>query len=132
MAAQMLGKSPPMAALEAPAALAIRTLRVWAGLRMARRCPLDMAVGRLGSREAAATFQRLIAVVSAAWPDPVALAPPCCPLLSHDEATLAALLVAAAAADRPGFDREAQEMLGQDARDRLWAEMRAPNAAVGV
>lgn len=126
-----LARLPALAGLAPRTLLLVRTLRVWAGLRMARRCPLAMAEDRLGSLTAAAGLQRLIAVASAAWPDPIALAPPCCPVLSHDEATVAALFDRAAAGDRRGFERVCEELIDGDARHRIWTEMRAIVAALG-
>lgn len=125
MVLDLLGSPRTMAGLEGRAALVLRTVRIWAGLRMARHCPIEMAEHRLGSVSAAGALRILVETMSAAWPDPVALAPPCCPVLSHDEATIGALLQAAWAGDRRRFDREAEEMLDEDARARLWSAMRA-------
>ena len=130
MVSELLGNPTLLASLHPQTALVVRTIRIWAGLRMARRCPLEMAESRFGSLEAASALHRLVAEMSAAWPDPIAIAPPCCPVLSHDEATLAALLTAAASDHRLAFDREAEDMLDEDARGRLWTEMRAILAAV--
>jgi hypothetical protein len=63
----------------------------------------------------------LLASIGAAWPDPVAIAPPCCASLTHDEATLLGMVLAAHRHGRPVFDALLCEMLDTDARDRLFA-----------
>jgi hypothetical protein len=72
----------------------------------------------------------LLATIGAAWPDPFALAPRCCPRLTHDEATLVAMVVASRRHTRPVFDALLYEMLDQDARDRLFQSARALGAIV--
>ena len=68
--------------------------------------------------------------VAASW---LAVAPPCCPRASFDEALLAALVGAAGRDDRAAFDWLSAEMLGGDAREMLFVALgnflraRAPN-----
>jgi hypothetical protein len=112
--------SRTVAALPPAAETLARALRLWAVVRSAGRCPMAMLTERLGSMRAAAHFHMLLEEVGAAWPEAFAVSPPCCPGLSHDEATLADMLALAAAGDRPGFDRLTGEMLGVDARERLF------------
>ena len=57
------------------------------------------------------------------WPDPFAVAPPCCPRISFDEALLAAMVGAAAARNRAQFDWLTAEMLGSDAREMLFVAL---------
>jgi hypothetical protein len=87
--------------------------------RHGRTCPLHAAAGQLGSLQAARSLHLLLAHVGASWPEPVAVAPPCCPVLTHDEATLLGMVIAATRHSRPVFDALTCEMLGPDARDRL-------------
>ncbi len=100
--------------------LMIGALRHWVRARRAKRCPTAAAAAHLGSARAAAHLGLLVEEIAACWPDPFTVAPPCCPRLSHDEATLAAMLRLGNARDRPGFDALLAEMLPQDARERLF------------
>ena len=97
-------------------------LRLWVVLTRLGRCPMQAVAGRLGSPGAAVHLHILLEEIGAAWPEPFCIAPPCCPRLSHDEALAVAMVRAAAAQDRPGFDRLLQEMIPADARDRLFQE----------
>ncbi|MGV2480299.1 UNVERIFIED_CONTAM: hypothetical protein IGO34_26215, partial [Salmonella enterica subsp. enterica serovar Weltevreden] len=63
----------------------------------------------------------LLETVRLCWPEPFAVAPPCCATLSHDEATLLVMIGTAGDGRRPIFDALLCEMLGQDACDRLYA-----------
>jgi hypothetical protein len=97
-------------------------LRLWVVMTRLGRCPMLAVAGRLGSPGAAAHLQILIEEIGAAWPEPFCVAPPCCPRLSHDEALAVSMVRAAAAHDRPAFDRLLHEMLPADACDRLFQE----------
>lgn len=88
--------------------------------RHERRCPLEAAATQLGCLQAAKALHLLLAQIGAAWPDPVAIAPPCCARLTHDEATILGLILAARHHGRPVFDALLCEMVGADARDRLF------------
>jgi hypothetical protein len=55
--------------------------------------------------------------------DPFAVAPPCCPRVSFDEALLATMVSAASRHDRAGFDRMSAEMLGSDAREMIFTAL---------
>ena len=84
---------------------------------------LAILTARLGSHEDALHIAHLVEVIGGAWPERFALSPPCCPSLSPDEALLGALIEAGEEEDRPGFDREARDLLDGDARDLLWREL---------
>ena len=84
---------------------------------------LAILTARLGSHEDALYAAHLVEVIGAAWPDRFALSPPCCPSLSPDEALLGALAEASEEDDRPGFDREARDLLDGEMRDQLWREL---------
>jgi len=110
----------------APAPLQlIGALRLWALASRLRWCPVGTVAQRLGSICAAAQLRLIIAQVGAAWPDPFCVAPPCSVRLSHDEATVAAMLSLAARDDRPGFDRLLADLLPFDVRERLFASFAA-------
>ncbi len=67
------------------------------------------------------------------WPDNIHVSRFCCRLLSHDEATIGAVVDAAAKGDRAGFDDALSGLVRSDRMRRLWdaalslagAEMRA-------
>lgn len=89
--------------------------------RHEKRCPLQAAAAQLGCLQAARALHVLLAHIGAAWPDPVAIAPPCCGMLTHDEATILGLVIAARDHGRPVFDALLCEMLPLSARDTMFA-----------
>ena len=98
-------------------------LRHWATANRLGRWPVGALQDHLGCGRAAAHLQLLIEEIGHAWPEPFHLSPLCCRRASHDEALLAAMAGAAAADDRPAFDRLTFEMLGADARERLFLSL---------
>lgn len=86
---------------------------------------LPLIAQRLGCERQALRALHIIEVIGAVWPEKFALSPPCCGLLSHDEALLGALAEAAEEGARAGFDAHARDLLNQDARERLWGELHA-------
>lgn len=78
---------------------------------------------RLGSSAAARRYRLVVEAIGQGWPDPFAVAPPCCPRASFDEALLAAMVGAAGSDDRARFDALTAEMLGGDARDMLFTAL---------
>ncbi|WP_326409193.1 addiction module antidote protein [Sphingomonas sp.] len=122
MLAQLFAAPPRLGDLAPDEAALVRATRSWVvAQRHGRRCPLDAAATHLGTPAAARALHLLLASVGAAWPDPVAIAPPCCAHLTHDEATLLGMVLAAHRHGRPVFDALLCEMLDADARDRLFA-----------
>jgi hypothetical protein len=118
----LLARTPDFREMDAPGIRLTAALRLWVVLTGLGRCPLPAVAGRLASAEAAVQLHILLEEIGAAWPEPFCVAPPCCPRLSHDEALAVAMVGAAAARDRPAFDRLLQEMLPADARDRLFQQ----------
>lgn len=106
------------------------SLRLFVVMRKAQRCPMESVAGRLGSLRAAAHFHLLLEEVGTAWPEPFAVSPPCCPRLSHDEATMVDMFRLGAKGDRPGFDRLLVEMLPADERERLFLSFTVLNRAM--
>lgn len=120
MLVESLARTPLMADLLAHEADVIGALRQWARAMRASQCPVAAAAARLGTRRAAAHLHLMLAEIGAAWPEPFAVSPPCCPRLSHDEALLADMTTLAIAGDRPGFDRLLCDLIPSDARERLF------------
>lgn len=98
----------------------VATLRLWAICQKHGRCPMLPLAERLGSLRVAAHLYLLLEEMGAAWPDPFCVSPPCCPMLSHDEATFARMLGAAGDGDRRAFDDELKDLIPADARERLF------------
>jgi hypothetical protein len=123
---QLLALPPRLVDLVPNEAALIMAARRWVmAQRHERMCPLQAAARQLGCLDAARSLHMLLAQIGAAWPDPVAVAPPCCAVLTHDEATLVGIVIAARRHSRPVFDALLCEMLDQDARDRLHAAARS-------
>lgn len=115
------------------AARFVYALRLIALHERARRDPVPELATRLGSVEVAAKALALGQAISVNWPENIYVARFCCPLLSHDEATIAALIDSAAQGDRKGFESAIEGFVRPDRIHRLWepvlaliaAEMRA-------
>jgi hypothetical protein len=121
MVDQLFAPPPRLADLAPEQACLVAAARRWVmAQRHERRCPLQAAAAQLGCLQAAKALHLLLAQVGTAWPDPVAIAPPCCGVLTHDEATILGLVLAARHHGRPVFDALLCEMLAFDARDRLF------------
>lgn len=114
---------PRISSLAPTQARLVGGIRSWVAAHRQAVVPAQAVRDRLGSR-AAAHVELLLAEIACAWPDPFAVAPPCCPQLSHDEALVADMLALAAEEDWPGFDRLLADMLPGDARERLFLSMR--------
>ena len=120
MFADLLARTPTVAELSASQARLLGGLRSWVVASRSGRCPIAAAGARLGSLRAGAHLHLLLEEIGAAWPDPFAVSPPCCPRLSHDEALLARMLELAGIGERPNFDRLLSDLLPGDARERLF------------
>ena len=118
---QKFAAPPRLADLMPEEAALVSATRRWVmAQRHGRTCPLHAAASQLGCLQAARSLHMLLAHVGASWPDPVAIAPPCCPVMTHDEMTLLGLVIAAHRHSRPVFDALVCEMLNEDARGRIY------------
>lgn len=109
--------------LSAEAAQTVLALRYCILCRRGERDPMPELERRWGNILAARRFRLVVEAIGHVWPDPFAVAPPCCPQLSFDEALLAAIVGAAGTGDRMRFDMLTGEMLGSDARAMLFTAL---------
>ena len=120
------------------AAQAVLALRYCILCRRGERDPMPELERRWGNILVARRFRLVVEAIGHVWPDPFAVAPPCCPQLSFDEALLASIVGAAGTGDRMGFDVLTGEMLGSDARAMLFTALenfvraRAPGRVGGL
>ncbi len=115
------------------AARFVYSLRLIAVHDQAKRDPVPELATRLGSVETAAKALALAQAIRRTWPEDIHIARFCCGLMSHDEATVAAMVTGAATRDRAGFEAAVSGLVRPDRLHRLWdatlglvaAEMRA-------
>lgn len=126
--------APPRAEMLGPiAGRFVHALRLIALHERLGRDPVPELAVRLGSVEVAAKALILAHAISASWPENIHVSRFCCRLLSHDEATIGAVVDAAAQADRAGFEAALAGLIRPERMHRLWdgalalaaAEMRA-------
>lgn len=120
MLVRSLARTPALADLDPLPGRAVGALRHWAVALRTGGCPIAAAGERLGSLRLGAHLHLLLEEIGAAWPDPFAVSPPCCPRLSHDEALLADMLTLAGRGHRPGFDRLLADLIPFDEREPLY------------
>ena len=89
----------------------------------------DQLSDRLGSNRAATRIMILAETIGFAWPEPFQIGRPCCSLTTLDEIWLIAAIRLAACENRPGFDALSCEMIGGDARERIYNDLRGFVAA---
>lgn len=104
------------------AARLVRAMRLWVACARRSQSPRPLLLPLLGP--AAAPLARFMEQVVAAWPDPLAVMPPCACRLTHDEALLLALLGQAHADDREAAEQELCDLFAPDERARLWRAAR--------
>lgn len=120
MLLETIARTPRLQSLPPRQRRIVGALRLWVALHKSGEAPMARLTNWLGGTRTAAHLMLLIEEMGAAWPDPFCVSPPCCQCLSHDEATMAGMMTAAAQADRPGFDRLLSDLLPEDARERLF------------
>lgn len=128
-----LAQIPRIHSLGPIAARLVYSLRLIALHERARRDPIPELAMQLTSVDIAAKALALAQVVAATWPENIHVSRFCCHALTHDEATVGALIEAGNARDRQAFDAKVQglirpariETLWQATLDLITAEMRA-------
>ena len=98
----------------------VHALRLVALYERARRDPVPELATRLGSVACAARALTLSQAIAATWPENIHVSRFCCGLMSHDEATIGAMIDAAANRDREGFDAAIAGLIRPDRVERLW------------
>ncbi|HNW17051.1 MAG TPA: hypothetical protein PKK17_00950 [Sphingorhabdus lacus] len=113
--------------LEMPACDAryILAARSWCLLRKAAMDPHSRLLTYLHSERRVVRFSLFMETVTQIWPEPFALHRPCCAMPSVDEMVMVQALRWASLRNRPQFERLLHEMLGDDARDLLYAQAAA-------
>jgi hypothetical protein len=124
-----LARPPQLDAFGPFAGRFIHALRLIALYERVGRDPVPELATRLGSVEVAAKALILAQAISASWPENVHVSRFCCRLLSHDEATIAAFVEAAAAGDRLDFEEALSGLVRPDRMHRLWGAALALTAA---
>lgn len=84
----------------------------------------DQLSERLGGDRAATRILIVAATIAVAWPEPFQIGRPCCSQTTPDEIWLIAAIRLAACENRPGFDALSCEMIGDDARERIYSDLR--------
>jgi hypothetical protein len=115
-----LTEQPLVRDLSVDAAQAVLALRYCILCRRSERDPMPELERRWGNILAARRYRLVVEAIGHVWPDPFAVAPPCCPRASFDEALLAAMIGAVDRRNRARFDWLSAEMLGGDAREMLF------------
>ncbi len=115
-----LAVTPRIERLAPVAARFVYSLRLIALHERIGRDPVPELAVRLRSVEAAAKALILGQAISATWPENIHVSRFCCGLLSHDEATIGAMIESAARADRAGFERAVTGLIRPDRAHRLW------------
>jgi hypothetical protein len=117
----------PLTLLEMPACDAryILAARSWCLLRKSAMDPHARLLTYLHSEYRVVRFSLFMETVTQIWPEPFALHRPCCATPSVDEMVMVQALRWASLRNRPQFERLLDEMLGDDARDLLFAQASA-------
>lgn len=120
---RLFAAQPLIRDLPVEAAQTVLALRYCILCRRSDRDPMPELERRWGNILAARRFGLVVEAVGQIWPDPFAVAPPCCPHLSFDESLLASITAAASRGDRVHFDYLTAEMLSSDARDLIFTAL---------
>lgn len=115
-----LARPPRANELHPIAARFVHSLRLIALHERARRDPVPELAARLGSVEVAARALALAQAVQASWPENVCVSRFCCCLLSHDEATIGALVGSAAMGERAGLEAAVAGLVRPENVHCLW------------
>jgi hypothetical protein len=124
-----LAASPRIESLGSFAGRFIHALQLIAIHERLGRDPVPELAVRLGGVEVAAKALILAHTIAIVWPENIHVSRFCCRLLSHDEATIGAIVDAAARGDRHGFEAAVTGLIRADRAPRLWEASLALAAA---
>jgi hypothetical protein len=124
-----LAEPPRIEWLGSVAGRFIHALRLIALHERLDRDPVPELAVKLGGLEIAAKALILAHEISAVWPENIPVCRFCCRLLSHDEATIGALVDSAASANRSDFEAAVTGLIRADRAPRLWEAALALAAA---
>lgn len=102
------------------AARFIYSLRLIAVHQRAGRDPVAELAVRLGSFDVAAKSLAFAQTICTVWPENITVSRFCCRLMSHDEASIAALVEAATDRERSRFDQTITGLIRTDRFARMW------------
>lgn len=115
---------PELLSLSGTEARIILALRHAVICQKLQRDPATGLEERLGTGLAVTRFLVILETLGHAWPDNFHLGRNCCRHTTADEITLLQMIRYCAAGDRPAFDRLLCEMIGDDARNRIFIDIR--------
>lgn len=124
-----LGERPRIDRLGPIAARFLYSLRLIALHERVGRDPVPELWVRLGSVETAAKALALSQAITSTWPENIQMSCFCSPVLTHDEATIGALVECAAGRDRAGFEEQIEGLIRPARVHRLWEAVLALVAA---
>ena len=126
---QDLAKPVTLASLGPIAGRFVYSLRLIALHERVKRDPVPELAVRLGGVDIAAKSLALSQALAATWPENVNVSRFCCQRLTHDEATIGALVDCASDRDRTGFEAQIDGLVRADRIHRLWDAVLALVAA---
>lgn len=98
----------------------VMAMRLCALFENAGRDPVPDLAQRYRSVEAACAVHGLVSTIKQVWPEPFMVNRPCCLAMTPDEATLAALVRSAKAADRDAFAQAIAGFVRSGRHDALY------------
>ncbi|MDJ0641808.1 MAG: DNA-directed RNA polymerase subunit beta' [Erythrobacter sp.] len=115
-----LAAPPRLDELDPIAARFVQSIRLIALHEKAKRDPIPELALRLGNVEVAFKSLVLSQTICGVWPENIHVSRHCCRLMSHDEATIGAMVQSAAACDRAGFEAAIEGLIRPERVHRLW------------
>lgn len=117
---QSLAQPAMLSAIGPIAGRFVHSLRLIALHERVKRDAVPELTVRLGGVEIAAKTLALSQAISSTWPENIHVSRFCCQRLTHDEATIAAMIDAVCARDRTQFDHQVEGLIRPTRADRLW------------
>ena len=102
------------------AARFVYSLRLIALHQRARRDPVPELASRLGSIDVAAKSLALSQTITATWPENIHVSRFCCCAMTHDEATIGAMIEAALARNHSAFVAVTEGLIRPTRVEALW------------